>query len=115
MDNWNIIIDTCLAVFAGVGGFVAGKKKSDADATRTAFEAYNVALESLRNEIKKTTERWNEIRGELERKIDEQGERISELEMEKENASLKINEQGKRISELEKENASLKIQIEKLG
>ncbi len=94
MDNWNIIIDTCLAVFAGVGGFVAGKKKSDADATRTAFEAYNVALESLRNEIKKTTERWNEIRGELERKIDEQ---------------------GKRISELEKENASLKIQIEKLG
>lgn len=94
MDNWTIIIDTCLAVFAGVGGFVAGKKKSDADATRTAFEAYNVALESLRNEIKKTTERWNEIRGELERKIDEQ---------------------GKRISELEKENASLKIQIEKLG
>lgn len=94
MDNWNIIIDTCLAVFAGVGGFVAGKKKSDADATRTAFEAYNVALESLRNEIKKATERWNEIRGELERKIDEQ---------------------GKRISELEKENASLKIQIEKLG
>ncbi len=94
MDNWNIIIDTCLAVFAGVGGFVAGKKKSDADATRTAFEAYNVALESLRNEIKKTTERWNEIRSELERKIDEQ---------------------GKRISELEKENASLKIQIEKLG
>ena len=94
MDNWNIIIDTCLAVFAGVGGFVAGKKKSDADATRTAFEAYNVALESLRNEIKKTTELWNEIRGELERKIDEQ---------------------GKRISELEKENASLKIQIEKLG
>lgn len=94
MDNWNIIIDTCLAVFAGVGGFVAGKKKSDADATRTAFEAYNVALESLRNEIKKTTERWNEIRGELERKIDEQ---------------------GKRISELEKENASLKIQIKKLG
>lgn len=94
MDNWNIIIDTCLAVFAGVGGFFAGKKKSDADATRTAFEAYNVALESLRNEIKKTTERWNEIRGELERKIDEQ---------------------GKRISELEKENASLKIQIEKLG
>ena len=94
MDNWNIIIDTCLAVFAGVGGFFAGKKKSDADATRTAFEAYNVALESLRNEIKKTTERWNEIRGELERKI---------------------NEQGKRISELEKENASLKIQIEKLG
>ena len=94
MDNWNIIIDRCLAVFAGVGGFVVGKKKSDADATRTAFEAYNVALESLRNEIKKTTERWNEIRGELERKIDEQ---------------------GKRISELEKENASLKIQIEKLG
>ena len=94
MDNWNIIIDTCLAVFAGVGGFVAGKKKSDADATRTAFEAYNVALESLRNEIKKTTELWNEIRGELERKIDEQ---------------------GKRISELEKENASLKMQIEKLG
>lgn len=94
MDNWNVIIDSCLAVFAGVGGFVAGKKKSDADATRTAFEAYNVALESLRNEIKKTTERWNEIRGELERKIDEQ---------------------GKRISELEKENASLKIQIEKLG
>lgn len=94
MDNWNIIIDSCLAVFAGVGGFFAGKKKSDADATRTAFEAYNVALESLRNEIKKTSERWNEIRGELERKIDEQ---------------------GKRISELEKENASLKIQIEKLG
>lgn len=97
MDNWNIIIDTCLAVFAGVGGFFAGKKKSDADATRTAFEAYNVALESLRNDINANAERFNEVRQALEKKIDGQAKQIAD--------------QAKRITELEEENRSLKIQI----
>lgn len=94
MEELRIIIEALAGVALSIGGFFVGKRKSDAEATETAFSAYNVALEALRNEITKNNERWQEIRNELEQKI---------------------QEQGKRITELERENKSLKIQIEKLS
>lgn len=94
MEELRIIIEAVAGLALSIGGFFVGKKKSDAEATGTAFSAYNVALEALRNEITKNNERWQEIRNELEQKI---------------------QEQGKRITELERENKSLKIQIEKLS
>lgn len=91
------IIEAVAGALLSVGGFIAGKKKTDAEATKTAYDAFNVALSSLRDEIKANAERFNEVRKALEAKIDEQAERITE--------------QAKRITELEEENRSLKIQI----
>lgn len=88
MEEYRIIIELIAGALVSIGGFFVGKKKSDAEATRTAYEAYNVALASLRDEIKSNAERFNEVRKALESKIDEQGRRITELE--RENRSLKI-------------------------
>lgn len=97
MEDYRIIIEAIGGALISVGSFFVGKKKSDAEATRTAFEAFNVALESLRNEIKSNADRFNEVRQALEKKIDGQAKQIAD--------------QAKRITELEEENRSLKIQI----
>ena len=85
--DWSIIITTAISAFTAVAGFFVGKRKSDAEATQTAFESYNVALKSLRGEIEANGQRWNEIRKALESKIESQEKRI--LELEKENLYLR--------------------------
>lgn len=85
--DFTIIITTAISAFTAVAGFFVGKRKSDAEATQTAFESYNVALKSLRGEIEANGQRWNEIRKSLESKIESQEKRI--LELEKENLYLK--------------------------
>ena len=105
--DYTIIITTAVSAFTAIAGFFAGKRRSDAEATQTAFNAYNVALESLRAEMEANGKRWNEIRKAMESKIESQGKRIDELEKERE-------ENKKRILDLEKENIYLKEQISKI-
>lgn len=97
MDDIRIFIEIIVGAVVSCGGFFVGRKKSNAEANRTAYEAFNFALESLRDEMKSNAERFNEVRKALEAKIDEQ--------------AMKIESQGKRISELEEENRSLKAKI----
>ncbi len=82
IDNFNLVIEAVLAVFAGVSGFFVGKRKSDAEATQTAFEAYNVALNALKQELADNKSRWEQLEADLTEKIRRQDERIKQLENE---------------------------------
>lgn len=87
MEDIRTFIEILAGAAVSAGGFFVGRKKTNAEANRTAYEAFNVAFASLRDEIKNNAERFNEVRKALEEKIEEQGKRIAELE--KENQELR--------------------------
>lgn len=87
MEDLRTFIEILAGAAVSVGGFFVGRKKTNAEATQTAFEAYNVALNSLRKEIEENGKRWDEIRKSLEDKIEIQGKEIDALK--KENQELR--------------------------
>lgn len=70
------IIGAAVSIVTAALGYKQGQKKSDAEATRTAFESYNFALESLRKEFETRIEA-------LVRENEELRHRIAELEKER--------------------------------
>lgn len=71
IDYIQIISTTLIAVFTAIIGFFTGKKKRDNEATQTAFEAYNFALQSLRKEFESRIELLQKENEELRRQIKE--------------------------------------------
>lgn len=71
LDDYQNILTIIVSAVTGVGGYLTGRRKQIAEADRTAFEAYNYALESLRKEFEARTE-------DLQRQIKElQGQRCT--------------------------------------
>ena len=69
IDYIQIISTTLIAVFTAIIGFFTGKKKRDNEATHTAFEAYNFALQSLRKEFESRIELLQKENEELRNEI----------------------------------------------
>ena len=63
------LISAAVAIVTAVLGYKQGQKKSDAEATRTAFESYNYALESLRKEFEQRIEALRKENEELKVRI----------------------------------------------
>jgi hypothetical protein len=63
------LISAAVAIVTAVLGYKQGQKKSDAEATRTAFENYNYALESLRKEFEQRIEALQKENEELKVRI----------------------------------------------
>lgn len=76
------IIGASVSIITAFLGYKQGQKKSDAEATQTAFESYNFALESLRKEFE---HRINV----LQRENDELKQRIATIEKERNEANTK--------------------------
>ena len=77
MDTITItLIGAAVSIVTAVLGYKQGQKKSDAEATRTAFESYNYALESLRKEFEQRIE-------ELQKENEELKVRIASIEKSK--------------------------------
>lgn len=98
MEDLRTLIELCAGAVATVGAFWVGRKKTNAEATQTAFEAYNVALNSLRKEIEENGKRWDEIRKSLEDKIEIQGKEIDGLKKENQELRAKVQELTKQKS-----------------
>ena len=63
------LISAAVAIVTAVLGYKQGQKKSDAEATRTAFENYNYALDSLRKEFEQRIEALKKENEELKVRI----------------------------------------------
>lgn len=49
--DYTLIISPIVAVFTAIIGYKTGRRNRENEANRTAFEAYNFAIESLRKEF----------------------------------------------------------------
>ena len=69
-----LYIALCTLVSNAITALIAyktGKKKSDNEATKVAFEAYNYAIESLRKEFETRYELLQKENAELRKEIEE--------------------------------------------
>lgn len=64
------LISAAVAILTAILSYKQGQKKAVADATQTAFEAYNFALESLRKEFEIRIDRLHQENNELRNKIE---------------------------------------------
>lgn len=64
------LISAAVAIMTAILSYKQGQKKAVADATQTAFEAYNFALESLRKEFEIRIDRLHQENNELRNKIE---------------------------------------------
>lgn len=64
------LISAAVAILTAILSYKQGQKKAVADATQTAFEAYNFALESLRKEYEIRIDRLHQENNELRNKIE---------------------------------------------
>lgn len=70
MDTITItLIGAAVSIVTAVLGYKQGQKKRDVEATRTAFESYNYALESLRKEFEQRIEALRKENEELRVRI----------------------------------------------
>lgn len=60
----NIFTTFAASVVSAIIGYASGKRKRENEADKTAFEAYNFAIQSLRSEFEKRVE-------ELQRRIEQ--------------------------------------------
>lgn len=76
----NILTTFVASVISAIIGYASGKRQRENEADKTAYEAYNYAIKSLREE--------------MERRVKELQDRIEVLERENQNLRSKKNKQN---------------------
>lgn len=71
IDYIQIISTPIIAVFTAIIGYKTGRRNRENEANRTAFEAYNFAIESLRKEFEARINMLQKENEELRKEIKE--------------------------------------------